>query len=372
MDILSPPLLKVGRINTKEILVVGFDDPTFRILNKHKNGSRSYTLKRINTSFHAYSTLKDKIESCLPTDYPKAIICDSKFLALDEYRLVRKIQSDPIMKNIPFITISALNEKLDPKKAFKYSIDDHYLISDMKWNNLKKRIEFLNKFKPEIATIAGQAEKNFQPYKTPPKKRLFDILFASCVLLVISPLLILVALAVKLGSKGPIFYTSQRAGSGYNTFGFIKFRSMCTDADAKLVELAHLNQYSGASTGKSVTFVKIQDDPRVTKVGKLIRKTSIDELPQLFNVLKGDMSIVGNRPLPLYEAEQLTNDNWITRFNAPAGLTGLWQISKRGKKEMSSEERIQLDIDYAKRYSVRMDLKILLKTLPAMIQDEQV
>jgi hypothetical protein len=116
-------------------------------------------------------------------------------------------------------------------------------------------------------------------------------------------------------------------------------------------------------------FVKIEDDPRVTKVGKFIRKYSIDELPQLFNILKGDMSIVGNRPLPLYEAEKLTADSSIDRFMAPAGLTGLWQVEERGRGgKMSAEERKQLDITYGQTYSFWLDLKIILKTFTAFKQ----
>lgn len=120
------------------------------------------------------------------------------------------------------------------------------------------------------------------------------------------------------------------------------------------------------------TFVKFKDDPRVTKVGQFIRKTSIDELPQLINVLKGDMSIVGNRPLPLYEAEQLTSDDWGERFLAPAGITGLWQVEKRGKGEMSEEERKALDNEYAKNFSLWNDIKLILKTVPALLQKENV
>ena len=116
-------------------------------------------------------------------------------------------------------------------------------------------------------------------------------------------------------------------------------------------------------------FVKIENDPRVTKVGKFIRKTSIDELPQLFNILKGDMSVVGNRPLPLYEAEKLTADASIDRFMAPAGLTGLWQVEERGKGGMmSAEERKQLDITYGQTYNFMLDMKILLRTFTSMIQ----
>ena len=120
-------------------------------------------------------------------------------------------------------------------------------------------------------------------------------------------------------------------------------------------------------------FVKIENDPRVTKVGRFIRKYSIDELPQLFNILRGDMSIVGNRPLPLYEAEKLTADSSIDRFMAPAGLTGLWQVEDRGKGgAMSAEERKQLDIENGQTYSFALDMKIIFRTLFAFVQKENV
>lgn len=120
-------------------------------------------------------------------------------------------------------------------------------------------------------------------------------------------------------------------------------------------------------------FVKFENDPRITRMGKFIRKFSIDEVPQLINILRGEMSIVGNRPLPLYEAEQLTSDQYIDRFMGPAGLTGLWQVEKRGDSgKLSPEERKQLDIYYAKNFSFWMDLKIVFKTFTAFIQKENV
>ena len=120
------------------------------------------------------------------------------------------------------------------------------------------------------------------------------------------------------------------------------------------------------------TFIKIKDDPRMTKVGKLIRRSSIDELPQLWNVLIGDMSIVGNRPLPLYEAEKLTTDKYALRFMAPAGITGLWQVEKRGTGKMHENERLLLDNIYAKNNSFLNDIILILRTIPALFQKENV
>jgi lipopolysaccharide/colanic/teichoic acid biosynthesis glycosyltransferase len=143
------------------------------------------------------------------------------------------------------------------------------------------------------------------------------------------------------------------------------------DADTLIENLGHLNQYQESYDGKA-KFLKIINDPRITRVGKFLRKTSLDELPQLFNVLKGDMSLVGNRPLPLYEASTLTTNEYIPRFMAPAGITGLWQVTKRGYEAMSANERINLDILYAKKRSFLLDLKILMLTPKALFQESDV
>ncbi|MBX3241129.1 MAG: sugar transferase [Chitinophagaceae bacterium] len=199
-------------------------------------------------------------------------------------------------------------------------------------------------------------------------KRGFDIIITPVLLLLLLPVFLGIALAIRLESKGPVFYTSLRAGRGYKIFNFYKFRTMEINADKQVQDLMHLNQYS---TGGSV-FFKVNNDPRVTRVGAFLRKTSLDELPQLFNVLLGDMSLVGNRPLPLYEAANLTTDEWAGRFMAPAGITGLWQIKKRGKKDMSVEERINLDIAYAHQHSFIYDLWIIANTPSALMQKESV
>ncbi|MDP3436666.1 MAG: sugar transferase [Bacteroidales bacterium] len=252
-------------------------------------------------------------------------------------------------------------------------------------------------------------------YVCPLWKRVFDIIFSLLAIIVLSPILIIVAIAISIESRGRVVYKSKRVGSNYIVFDFLKFRSMYKDADQRLKEFMNMNQYkeveqesyynysdevlipvTGEGSGENFfvsdddvvtevsflreknlkernNFVKYENDPRITKVGKFIRKYSIDELPQLLNILKGDMSIVGNRPLPLYEAEKLTSDQYIDRFLGPSGLTGLWQVEKRGDAgKLSPEERKQLDIFYVKNYSFWMDMKIIFKTFTAFIQKENV
>ena len=239
--------------------------------------------------------------------------------------------------------------------------------------------------------------------------------FSGLALIMLSPFILIVLIMMKLESRGPVLYYSLRVGTGYRVFKFYKFRSMYVNADKRLKELQHLNQYytGEVTTGgvqaialcddciaagnkcrsqlyadgntwcekqylnsrkqqSGAAFFKLKDDPRITKVGAFIRNTSIDELPQLWNVLKGNMSIVGNRPLPLYEAEKLTTDKYALRFLAPAGLTGLWQVEKRGKGKMSEEERLMLDNTYAQNHSFWYDIKLILKTIPALLQKENV
>lgn len=297
---------------------------------------------------------------------PLAVLGDYLSLAKNDFELVRYIRSMPEFSNLPIIAIRDENDPFDPQRALAAGLDDCFA-KPVNWRQLEKSIKWQKCIASKRKTLQSKIE--VKPLKVPTLKRVIDVTAAAVALICLFPLLLLIAVAIKLESKGPIIYRSKRAGKGYQIFDFLKFRSMYRDADKRLETLSHLNQYQEE---KDSCFVKIKNDPRITKVGRIIRKTSLDELPQLINVLIGDMSLVGNRPLPLYEAEQLTRDEWANRFLAPAGLTGLWQVTKRGKDNMSTKERVELDLEYADKYSFWYDLKIMMKTLPAMVQHENV
>jgi exopolysaccharide biosynthesis polyprenyl glycosylphosphotransferase len=188
-------------------------------------------------------------------------------------------------------------------------------------------------------------------------KRAFDIVGATLLLLVLSPLLAVMALAVALTSRGPVFYRSERPGMGGQPFACLKFRTMRDDADQVQEDLEALNEMDGA-------LFKIRDDPRLTPIGRLLRRFSLDELPQLVNVVRGDMSLVGPRPLPLRDFDQL--EDWHKkRYLVLPGITGLWQVS--GRADLDFDDLVRLDFLYLERWSVALDLVILLKTIPAVL-----
>lgn len=309
---------------------------------------------------------------------PDAIICDQT-MSVDEIKAFQQhLLKAEKLRQIPFILLSDKLDNQARQKAIIVDADDVYDLN-LDPQKLDLRIRFLKKFKSIQAKSDIMEE---EPAEENPLlkdrfkyflKRSFDIVAASMALLLLSPFLAVIAAIIKLQEPGaPIFYVSKRVGTGYKVFDFYKFRTMRVGADQELEKLSTLNQYDTDNSGKKAKFVKIKNDPRVTRFGQWLRNTSLDELPQLWNILKGDMSIVGNRPLPLYEAKTLTQDRWAMRFHAPAGLTGLWQVSKRGKSDMSVEERISLDIRYATDNSFMEDIKLILRTLPALRQKEDV
>jgi lipopolysaccharide/colanic/teichoic acid biosynthesis glycosyltransferase len=354
-------------VDTKELLVIGFREDFLDTLSKSEDfNTNRYDIQAMDNAVRVYNHLLQLVKVGAPL--PSAIICNHDFLTNDNYFLLDNTRKNAKLQLIPFILFAHDKKDFDPQTLLKRGVDDCY-IEPVAWRDLRRRIEFLGRFKADMINYELSTEKHHS--RIPTGKRIFDILFASSIILALSPVLILIALLIKLTSKGPVIYRSKRVGTAYQVFDFLKFRSMVQDADAKLKDLTHLNHYSESEENEAVSgFVKLNNDPRVTRIGKIIRKTSLDELPQLFNVLRGDMSIVGNRPLPLYEAEQMTRDDWAARFLCPAGITGLWQTCKEGKDNLTVAQRAELDVEYALNYSFILDFKILSRTLPAMIQKE--
>jgi len=323
-------------------------------------------------------------------------------LIKDDLLIIKSLKENILNRKVVFFAINYLT---NPQIFIELGIHDVFNINN-DISNIINRFEFIYNHFDELSV---KKSVTFIEFKLPLWKRIFDVVFSGIILIFLLPIFLFIALSIRIESKGKVYYTSPRVGSGYKIFGFLKFRSMYTDADKKVDSLMKNNQYSGSIKSsesieneeiipdkgtflisddglipeinvkkqkdqkRSNAFFKVANDPRITKVGRILRNTSIDELPQLINVLKGDMSIVGNRPLPLYEAELLTTDQWAKRFLAPAGMTGLWQVTKRGGSNvMSADDRKQLDIDYAENFSFWYDIKILLKTIPAMLQHENV
>lgn len=346
------------------------------------------------------------------------IISEAHLSDMSGLDVLNSLKTEKLHLKTPFILITKEDDKKLLNEAIKQRVDDFY-VEPINVEEIYTRIKFLKSFKQNY-NKEETSSRNYRKYRIPIIKRLFDIIISGLALIFLFPFFILTIIAIRLESKGRVYYTSKRVGTGYKIFSFYKFRSMYHGSETKLKDLNHLNQYGTNSNGNSMgdgddylreqcpncsqleqgryctptlyargqkvceywykelkkmdetsTFIKIKDDPRITKVGKFIRNSSIDELPQLINVLKGDMSIVGNRPLPIYEAELLTSDDWSERFLGPAGITGLWQVELRGRKGgMSEVERKVLDNHYAQNYSFLGDLKLILRTIPALFQKE--
>jgi lipopolysaccharide/colanic/teichoic acid biosynthesis glycosyltransferase len=356
-------------------------------------------------------------------NHPDAIFCEAVLSGGDGINMHEVLRDNPEYNSIAFILLSYEYKDDLFKLAFQKRMDDFFVYPLPDVDKIFSRIEFLKEFREKEVVPAKADEPRKVEYLMPWSKRLFDIFVASMAIIGLSPLLIFVIVAIRFESKGKVYYTSKRVGR--EPFDFYKLRSMRVGADSELSKLAKdNNQYNNSSQQSDIdfsvpcprctklpngdtcspilhigphhicdywynfqkkevaktksAFIKISNDPRITKVGKLIRNTSIDELPQLINVIKGDMSIVGNRPLPVYEAEQLTQDVMSKRFLAPAGITGLWQVELRGRGGvMSEDERKRLDNEYADHfvngnYSFWYDIKLILRTVPALFQKDTV
>ena len=379
---------------------------------------------------HLRETLQCKIIECITFQQIKSCLSSIEYIDFCVFMERSDMATDiptiaQLHKLYPTLYIILISETLSKEEKIPYlrAGTDCMISKNTSKDDLQKLFSVIIDFKEKEKARKDNQISSLTEFRLPLWKRTFDILASGSAILCLSPILILTALAIRTESNGKIVYKSKRVGSNYKIFDFYKFRSMYSDADKRLAESQQLHQYtkniaeeeslnsSSAAeisqqscsseqkqeqeqdillfsdnlstsennylktkrTERSNAFFKLENDPRITRVGHFIRKYSIDELPQLFNILKGDMSVVGNRPLPLYEAELLTSDEYVQRFMGPAGLTGLWQVEKRGGAgKMSAEERKQLDIKYAKEFSFRMDMRIIIKTFTAFIQKEDV
>ena len=378
------------------------------------------------TAFETEIETINLIRSCAERKEHVVVMMD-KTNGKSDSAIIAKIKAT--VRDAYIILISGEMTSEERKEYLKSGINDT-MGNDVSMLVIDKKLQFIIDREDLLFEDNQEHKTEVESYRIPMWKRTFDIIFSSIAIILLSPIFLLTALAIRMESKGPILFKSKRVGTNYRIFDFLKFRSMYVDADKQLTELSKTqNQYAQHTDEPQPTlplvddssdvmdqglldgiggadmlisddevmlvgddfvvaeddfnkkkneeiqnaFVKIENDPRITKVGAFIRKYSIDELPQLFNILRGDMSIVGNRPLPLYEAERLTADNCIDRFMAPAGLTGLWQVEERGKGgDMSAEERKQLDIRYGQTYCFSLDMKIIFRTLTAFVQKDNV
>lgn len=397
-----------------EILYIGNDQDVVECLgrshlfNTHHEPDGLTAFKWLTDgAFRAFEP-NDTLERCRDID---AIICETNLPGLNGVALFQEMKKTGLNTGAIFILITVTPNNWLKQRALALGLNG-CLNKPVDDKRIYARISYLQANHSVQKYQDKENDDEFmRPYRTVFIKRFFDIVVSAMALIVLSPLLMVVSLAIRLESRGKVIYKSKRVGANYKTFDFYKFRSMYSDADKRLKEVAHLNQYAAQEDEVEVvcpvcaklpegelcspayhydgericerlaikrknaqkTFLKIQNDPRITKVGKFIRNTSIDELPQLFNVLKGDMSIVGNRPLPVYEAHAITKSRWSRRFRAAAGITGLWQVELRGRGGfMSEDERFILDNMYAHENSFWGDMILLMRTIPAIFQKSDV
>jgi lipopolysaccharide/colanic/teichoic acid biosynthesis glycosyltransferase len=388
----------------KKIFYIGNDEKSISTFTRRLNGEMEV--------FGLYAGILSRKQHY--RDFPVLIFFyEKKVLAEDFVAITELHHAFPAGF---FILVSDTLDKKEKRAYLKAGIQDTFP-KEFNEERYQQMLKFFLQHQMEINSVINGSKKNdsavsVRSFKLPLWKRTFDVLCAILAITLLSPLFLVVSAAIRMESKGSVIYKSKRVGSNYIIFDFYKFRSMYSDAEKQLKVYSTLNQYQSGDVGvhkmaideklmkkagengimvsddfvlsekdyislqrnkQENAFVKLEKDPRITKVGHFIRKYSIDELPQLINILIGDMSVVGNRPLPLYEAELLTKDEYIDRFLAPAGLTGLWQVEKRGDAgKLSAEERKKLDIMYAKEFSLIMDLKIIFRTFTAFIQKENV
>jgi lipopolysaccharide/colanic/teichoic acid biosynthesis glycosyltransferase len=297
---------------------------------------------------------------------------DHRLTGLSKFK--KHLRSNPLLESVPlFVYTETVTHEIKQGLRKIGGIDD-IITPDVTFEAFEEKYAIAKSIRDMSRHAKTKKDRVYRPghYINHSFKRALDITVAGSALLLLSPVFIVIAVLIRMESKGPIFYVSHRAGNRYRIFKFYKFRTMIPGADKLVADMMKSDNNQYDTEGAGPVFFKVTNDPRVTGLGTFLRNTSLDEIPQLLNVILGDMSLVGNRPLPLYEAATLTTDDFAGRFNAPAGITGLWQIKKRGNKDMSVKERISLDINYAEKHSVLYDMWILANTPGAMRQKNNV
>ncbi|HXS35444.1 MAG TPA: sugar transferase [Flavipsychrobacter sp.] len=368
-EVKQPRQTKYQNVTNKRILLIG----QAALSISHNIQKHGYATIIVNNVHEAKNILFIEFFS-QNRPLPEAIICDTRVGEGVIRHLAGYVSTIKEFNSIPFILLENEKESTNNINIEAITGVDDVLYYNSPVIDLIDKVVLLKKYKNLRDKLPYQFSKSQKPRPTLDYiiGRSVDITLSVIFLILLSPILLLITIAIKLDSKGPVLYASPRAGKRYQVFKFYKFRTMIADADKKMDQIKHLNQYDVEDSNNGPVFIKINKDPRVTRLGRFLRNSSLDELPQLINVLIGDMSLVGNRPLPLYEASSLTIDEAAQRFLAPAGITGLWQIKKRGQPDMSVQQRINLDIDYANRHSFLYDMQILFNTPRKLIQKADV
>lgn len=315
-----------------------------------------YSAENLRLAMQALQQLQNHDASVVQT-----IILDTD-LDLAELEELRAILagSNGLFLSVPVLyNVNKLNA--NEKNLLRRSkVVDDLIDLEGNYSTINERAVFLRKIKESICILPDtiSVESNGIEFGLASfVKRGLDVLISLFLIILLTPVFLVIATIIKLESNGPVFYNAYRAGRGYKIFKFFRFRTMRVGADRIANSLARINR-----NARPGILFKSNRDRRFTRSGSFLQKLRLDELPQLFNVLKGDMSIVGNKPLPLHEASTMTTDEWAERFIAPAGVTGLWKIRSAAYNNLSFEERLQLDIDYARKHSLMMDFAIMLQT----------
>jgi exopolysaccharide biosynthesis polyprenyl glycosylphosphotransferase len=297
--------------------VIGFADRDWRGIEQFRQSGRTFACELENLPAFLRSNVVDEVVIALPI----------RSLHDDASRIAALCEEQGIILRLPSNIFNLKHAQSDAEELGGHSSIMHYTGQIQGWSVVVKRA--------------------------------VDFCLALVALVAVSPVMILAAALIKLTSPGPVFFTQKRIGQNKRRFSIYKFRSMTVDAEARMKQIEHLNEQKGP-------VFKIKHDPRITPVGRFLRKTSIDELPQLFNVLRGDMSLVGPRPMSVRDYELFSEDWHRRRFSVRPGITCLWQVA--GRNSIPFEQWMELDMQYIDKWSLWLDIKILAKTIPAVLR----